>query len=269
MKKPVRTALKTTLNFEPVLPASDPNWDQYWPVQEWVAADEKYAFRIMREFNVDVSFYPFFVAHASRLDDSKRNQISCNLKTFEAAVRLCSNFTRTFRRQIAYHEAGHAVVARLLGYSGVWIDMKADKYRSVVWYAEAAWDVLANGEHAARDLYKSLLFSVAGLVAEVRIAGYPPPAYVEKDATGFAIVPWLAARVARLEAGLTICGHKDCEIPFDAERIAAVTKRAEDEAFALLKANWAIVKRLANALCRRDRLTTTELDALLGPAPTR
>ena len=160
-------------------------------------------------------------------------------------------------------------VGWLLGFSGVWVEMYARDYRSVVWYAEAAWDVLANGEHAARDLYKSLLFSVAGLVAEVRIAGYPPPAYVEKDATGFAIVPWLAARVACLEAGLLICGHKDCEIPFDAERIAAVTKRAEDEAFALLKANWAIVKRLANALCRRDRLTTTELDALLGPAPIR
>ena len=157
----------------------------------------------------------------------------------------------------------------ICGHKDCEIPLDVDKYRSVVWYAEAAWDVLANGEHAARDLYKSLLFSVAGLVAEVRIARYPPPAYVEKDATGFAIVPWLAARVARLEAGLTICGHKDCDIPFDAERIAAVTKRAEDEAFVLLKANWAIVKRLANALCRRDRLTTTELDALLGPAPTR
>jgi hypothetical protein len=37
----------------------------------------------------------------------------------------------------------------------------------------------------------------------------------------------------------------------------------------LLKANWAIVKRVANALCRQDRLTTAELDALLGSAPTR
>jgi hypothetical protein len=69
--------------------------------------------------------------------------------------------------------------------------------------------------------------------------------------------------VARIEAGLPVCGHKDCEIPFDAERVAEVIQRAEDEAFALLKANWVIVKRVVNALCRRDRLTTTELDALI------
>jgi hypothetical protein len=39
------------------------------------------------------------------------------------------------------------------------------------------------------------------------------------------------------------------------ERIAEVIQRAEDEVFALLKANWSIVKRVANALCRRDRLS--------------
>src|SRR6516162_1647052 len=51
---------------------------------------------------------------------------------------------------------------------------------------------------------------------------------------------WDAVRVARIEAGLPVCGHKDCEIPFDAERIteedvAEVIRRAEDEVFALLK----------------------------------
>ena len=79
---------------------------------------------------------------------------------------------------------------------------------------------------------------------------------------------WDAVRVARIEAGLPVCGHKDCEIPFDAERIteedvAEVIRRAEDEAFALLKANWSIVERVTNALCRRDRLTAIELDDLI------
>jgi hypothetical protein len=69
--------------------------------------------------------------------------------------------------------------------------------------------------------------------------------------------------VARLEAGLQTCGHKDCEIPFDAERIAEVIQRAEDEVFALLKANWPIVRRVVNALCKQDRITSTELDALI------
>jgi hypothetical protein len=142
--------------------------------------------------------------------------------------------------------------------------MNAPGRRSVVWYKGPEVTVLANGEHPAHDLYRDLLFSVAGLVAEVRIAGYPPPAYVEKDATGFAVVPWLTVRIARIEAGLPICGHKRCKIPFAAEHIAAVTKRAEDAAFVMLKANWAAVKRVASALCRQDRLTTAELDALIA-----
>ena len=50
----------------------------------------------------------------------------------DAAVRLCSIYTRVFRRQIAYHEAGHAVVAWLLGFSGVWVDMEDNAYRAIV-----------------------------------------------------------------------------------------------------------------------------------------
>ena len=111
------------------------------------------------------------------------------------------------------------------------------------------------------------MFSIAGLVAEVKIAGYPA-AYVEVDVAGRTSIEWDAVRVARIEAGLPVCGHKDCEIPFDAERIteedvAEVIRRAEDEVFALLKANWSIVERVTNALCRRDRLTAIELDDLI------
>jgi hypothetical protein len=63
-------------------------------------------------------------------------------------------------------------------------------------------------------------------------------------------------------------GTIDCEIPLDAdvdaERVAEVTKRAEDEVFALLKANWPTVKRVANALCKHDRITTIELDKIIA-----
>jgi hypothetical protein len=104
---------------------------------------------------------------------------------------------------------------------------------------------VADGGRAvlARYLYEDLMFSVAGLVAEAKIAGYRT-SYVEEDVAGRTSVTWGAIRVARIEAGLPICGHMDCEIPLgvndiDAERIAEVIQRAEDEAFALLKANWA------------------------------
>ena len=59
-----------------------------------------------------------------------------------------------------------------------------------------------------RYLYEGLMFSVAGLVAEVKLAGYPA-AYVEEDVAGRTSVAWDAVRVARIEAGLPVCGHKD------------------------------------------------------------
>jgi hypothetical protein len=63
------------------------------------------------------------------------------------------------------------------------------------------------------------MLSVAGMVAEAKIAGYPT-GYVEVDVAGRTPVVWDAVRVARIEAGLPVRGHKDCEIPFDVERIA-------------------------------------------------
>jgi hypothetical protein len=74
---------------------------------------------------------PFFVAQASWLDGSHQHRIGWKFKTFEGAVRLCSIYTRVFRRQVAYHEAGHAVIAWLLGFTGVWIDMEDGPYRAV------------------------------------------------------------------------------------------------------------------------------------------
>jgi hypothetical protein len=188
----------------------------------------------------------------------------------DAAIRLCSIYTRVFRRQVAYHEAGHAVVAWLLGFSGVWVDMEDNAYRAIVRHdLLPSMLAVADGGRAvlARYLHEDLMFSIAGLVAEVKIAGYPA-AYVEVDVAGRTSIEWDAVRVARIEAGLPVCGHKDCEIPFDAERIteedvAEVIRRAEDEVFALLKANWSIVERVTNALCRRDRLTAIELDDLI------
>jgi hypothetical protein len=84
---------------------------------------------------------------------------------------------------------------------------------------------------------------------------------------------------------LPICGYEECKIPFDGENIIrtglptcgrrkcwiapglgtpGIIQRAEDKAFALLKANWPAVKRVTNALCKQDRITTAELDDLIA-----
>ena len=84
----------------------------------WEAADHKHAFTITREFDADVSSDPFFVARVSWLDRSHQRRIGWKFRTFEAAVRLCSIYTGVLRRQVAYHEAGHAVTTWLLGFAG-------------------------------------------------------------------------------------------------------------------------------------------------------
>jgi hypothetical protein len=103
-------------------------------------------------------------------------------------------------------------------------------------------------------------------VAEERIAGYRV-GYVETDIAGRTTIGWDAVRAARVEAGLPICGHKDCTIPLDAdvdaERIAEVIQRAGNEVFDLLKSNWPVVQRVVNALCKRDRITSIEFDDLI------
>jgi hypothetical protein len=107
-------------------------------VVAWEAADHKHAFTITREFDAkppttrEVSPDPFFVARVRWLDRSHRRRIGWKFETFEDAVRLCSIYTREARRQVAYHEAGHAVVAHMLGFSGVWIDMEDGPYRAIV-----------------------------------------------------------------------------------------------------------------------------------------
>jgi hypothetical protein len=179
----------------------------------------------------------------------------------------------------------------LLGFTGVWIDMEGGaNYQAIVRYdilppMLAAADASSSRQGSvgggdgylilARYLYKEVMFFIAGLVAEVKIAGYPAN-YIEVDVAGRTSVDWDAIRVARIEAGLPICGHQDCKIPFDTdpdrdkrvtkEDVAALIKHAEDEVFDLLKANWSAVERIVNVLCKQDRLTTPELIALIaGP----
>jgi len=48
-----------------------------------------------------------------------------------------------------------------------------------------------------RYLYEGLMFSVAGLVAEVKLAGYPA-AYVEEDVAGRTSIAWDARVSERL-----------------------------------------------------------------------
>jgi hypothetical protein len=192
-------------------------------VRMWAAANSEYAFRIAltRRFLEEAGDgekiicvkapKPVFVAYVSFPDSSHRCRIDRKFKTFDAAVRLCSKATREMRRQVAYHEAGHAVVAWLLGYTGIWIDMKFDKRRAVTgWRCNnltpamltdgALLDGGGDPEYRSafvRALHDELIVAVAGLVAEVQIAGYRT-GYVEPEVLGRAVQLVRACRSKRL-----------------------------------------------------------------------
>ena len=268
LRRALRRPARTLLKFEPT------------SEDQWGSADHKHAFTITREFDAGAST-SFFVVHVSQLDGSYRRRTGRSFETFDAAVHRCSIHTREARRQVAYHEAGHAVTAYLLGFTGVWVEMdngynhaitRHDMLPSILTVADpgpGTVSVSSGRAVLARYQYEELMYFVAGKVAEEKIAGYPGD-HAEEDTAGRPRIEWDAIRVARTEAGLPICGHKDCTIPFDAGcdagHVAEVIRRAEDEVFALLKANWPTVLRVVNALCKQDRITSIEFDALMaGP----
>ena len=104
LRRALRRPARTLLKFEPT--AED----------QWGSTDHKHAFTITREFGADVGPDPFFVVHVSQLDGSYRRRTGRKFRTFEEAVHRCSNYTREARRQVAYHEAGHAVTAYALSF---------------------------------------------------------------------------------------------------------------------------------------------------------
>jgi hypothetical protein len=207
-------------------------------VRMWAAANSEYAFRIalthrfLAEAGEQMVYVhvpkPVFVAYVSFLDGSDRCQIEQCFKTFSAAVRKCSKFTREHRQQTAHHEAGHAVAARVLGFSGVWVNMKYNKYQAVTGWRRnnltpamlADGALLGGGGNSGdrnafvRALQDELIIAVAGLVAEVRIAGYQT-SYVEPE------VPGRAIHLVRAASGLPIYsrGCKQCKVRFDHESI--------------------------------------------------
>jgi hypothetical protein len=184
--------------------------------------------------------------------------------------RITSKRARYARRLIAYHEAGHAVIARKLGVEITSINMVASgNYQANVRLRNAAWVAQqAGGDPAAltRGLYADLMVALAGPAAQ-KLAGYPDSIRDEHDADSINVIG-CAVRLARIEAGLPLqAGPDESELNDGAPLHAAgcaIVDRAWPETVALLQDNWSAVARVAGALQIRDHLTQAELDHIIA-----
>lgn len=166
-------------------------------------------------------------------------------------------------KQIAYHEAGHAVVARALGLSVLWATMYAGKgkdYAEVMTDNAAPWD----DDIAIRiaGFEKDLVWLVAGSLAQRRCAPALPDAraaFLEAlgedfgDPTDERNAADLCMNIVALKHGAT-----------SRELVLALFEQAQREAEALLDAHWPAVARVAEALIAQSDLGPNDIEALIA-----
>ncbi len=177
---------------------------------------------------------------------------------------------RKRRRIVATHEAGHAVVGRLLGVTvdAVVMFSTAEDTEACVMMPST---VLRDDESSVRACEIDAMISLAGRLAEH--FGFPEPAKKARSrvlleakwegsdlnmAYGMIIKAEYcrAGRVVPLENG-----------PPDPEmlRVAGDTlERLFGETCALVEENWPAIERVVAVLVKHDMLEQDELDALIG-----
>tara|TARA_R110000824_G_scaffold24090_1_gene85323 strand:- start:22553 stop:23056 length:504 start_codon:yes stop_codon:yes gene_type:complete len=158
----------------------------------------------------------------------------------------------SIKKEAAFHEAGHAIMAYLSAYHGLisGIDLKA---------------------YGAGDVYISLLKSkcaAAGLPQTPESAKRPE---VAKD-IGRILVAGLVAEKIAAERDKSLVPNPDCAIP-DHELLrqqletAGLSKKfdlLESETCAVLKENWAVVEELADFLFANVTANKDQVEAIIG-----
>jgi hypothetical protein len=169
------------------------------------------------------------------------------------------------RRTIAYHEAGHAVVARLLNAQVNFVVMFATdattksvvQTRSEAYYANSELGEQVTGFE--KDIKIKLAGSFAHKIARRGIAGLADDLVHAKN---------FSLSIAMLRAGLELpppgvraTVTVDTSILDEAQTILNTLR---EETKALLTENWPAAERVAQALMVRDVLDQDDLDRLIN-----
>jgi hypothetical protein len=176
---------------------------------------------------------------------------------------------RAIRRLMNYHEAGHAVAARLLGVEIVAIDMTKSGASAAHVLTRSAAHAADPGDATAHavGLHADLQVALAGGIAQ-QLAGYPANSD-DVDDGDMANAGNAVGMLALLDAGLSANpgpGESRELSPGDPLHSAALDfgERAHVETVALLRANWLAVVRVAAALGKSDRLEPADIDRVIA-----
>jgi hypothetical protein len=160
------------------------------------------------------------------------------------------------RMATAYHEAGHAVIARTLG-----IPVKLATIKPGEGYAGRVLTKVSNYETQTRALWmREALMSFAGAIAEGEMGGIG-----SKDA-------W---RTTRGEGGdLTSVRHavhkfigeplKDGRVLIYKPDYRAMRPKLKRQAQQLVRKHWPAIERVAKALIEHETLSGTEVDKIIA-----
>lgn len=176
-------------------------------------------------------------------------------------------------KEKAYHEAGHAVIARALGVGITFVTMLSPDDTAAAGAQTHSATYLARDADQATQLAaieKDIKICFAGPSAQTRHR--PPkgshiPSEWERDIEN---AQSLAARAALVKSGADLSqidrgiGSAPTLNPHDAAEVTRLTKQFASETDALIAENWAAIIRVAEELLRRPILTEDDVDTLIN-----
>jgi hypothetical protein len=174
----------------------------------------------------------------------------------------------TGRRAKAHHEAGHAVIARVLG-----VDVS---YVTLIRMGESSFVETQSALYLAKDKNLSAQIAAAKNDARAFLAGpiaqcrYRPlterQRQKEKEngwSHDYANIRLLVAQILCVQDGRSAVDLDETTVTVDLNKFNAALDRLQDEAAALVEKHWQAIEQVAIALFEGHFLHQDDIDALI------